>query len=238
MPSEPLPSPLLEVIVLSADDARQAEAAGADRIEVVSSIECGGLTPAAEVVQAIARQVGCPQMVMLRPHARSFVYDDADMRSVSESVAMARDAGAQGLVFGALTADGEIDIARLEQVLRWADGLPVTFHRAFDSAADLPRAARVLSRYRGLIAQLLTSGGQPTATEGRDMLRDLVRLWRQGVGIEPLIGSGVGPDTLAALREHTGARQFHVGSGARQGGRFGGPIDATRVQRLRELLSA
>lgn len=222
----------IEVIVLGIADALQAEAAGAHRLEVVSAMEHGGLTPSAEVVQAIARACRVPAMVMVRPHARSFVYGDADMRKVQESIAMAHGAGAHGLVFGALTTRGEIDTARLEQVLRWADGLPVTFHRAFDQACDLRAAFSVLGRYRGAVAQVLTSGGAPSAGEGREVLHTLVAQWRLGFGIEPLIGAGVGADNLTELHASIGADQYHVGSGARIGGRFDAAIDAARMAKL------
>ncbi len=227
----------LEIIVLDVDDALRAQAGGADRIEVVSDIDRGGLTPSASLVHGIARQCQLPQMVMLRPHDRSFVYSDEDMQQIREAVAMVRDAGAQGLVFGALTPAGAIDIGRLDQVLRWADGLPVTFHRAFDAAVDLALAFSELTSYRGAIAQVLTSGGAPTASAGRDVLRELVQRWHAGDGVEPLVGGGVGDATLAELRDHTGARQFHVGSGARLGGHYGMRVDALRVARLRALLT-
>jgi len=230
-------APQLEIIALDVDDALRAQAGGADRVEVVSAIQRGGLTPAAALVQAIARRCTLAQMVMLRPHDRSFVYTDDDMALVREAVAMARDAGAHGLVFGALTPAGAVDTARLEQVLRWADGMPLTFHRAFDAAADLAQAFTVLGRYRGAVAQVLSSGGQPKASAGRAVLAEMVRRWRAGEGVEPLVGSGVDIGTLADLRRHTGARQFHVGSGARSGGTYGMRVDALRVGRLRALLA-
>lgn len=236
IPGDLIPPPLrIEVIVLGAADALQAEAAGAHRLEVVSAMQHGGITPPAAVVQAITRACRVPAMVMVRPHARSFVYDEDDMRAVHESITMVRDAGAAGLVFGALTAGGEIDTARLEQVLRWADGLPVTFHRAFDQARDLAAAFDELGRYRGAVAQLLTSGGAATASEGRSVLRHLVQRWRHGGGIEPLVGAGVSDENLAALHADIGADQYHVGSGARIGSRFDADIDTARMARLLDV---
>jgi copper homeostasis protein len=228
--------PQLEIIALDVDDALRAQAGGADRVEVVSAIDRGGLTPSAALVQGIARRCSVLQMVMLRPHDRSFVYTDDDMALIREAVAMARDAGAVGLVFGALTSEGLVDTGRLEQVLRWGNGLPLTFHRAFDQAADLQQAFSVLGGYRGAISQVLTSGGKPTASAGRDVLRELVRRWRSGGGVEPMIGSGVDAATLADLRQYTGARQFHVGSGARSCSAYGMHVDALRVARLRAML--
>jgi copper homeostasis protein len=243
MPEPPPPQSLarararLEIIALDVDDALRAQAGGADRVEVVRALERGGLTPSAALVQTIARRCRIAQMVMLRPHDRSFVYTDDEMALVREGVAMARDAGANGLVFGALTPHGEIDTERLEQVLRWADGLPLTFHRAFDAAGDLQQAFTVLGGYRGAVAQVLTSGGRPSASAGRDVLRELVRRWHAGDGVEPLVGAGVDERTLADLQRHTCATQFHVGIDARAGGTFGMRVDALRVARLRTLLS-
>jgi copper homeostasis protein len=223
----------IEVIALSVQDALDAEAAGADRIELVSDMAQGGLTPAAEVIRDVVRRCRLPVMVMLRPHARSFVYDEADMHHVHAALALARDAGAHGVVFGALTPEGDIDRARLEQVLRWADGLPLTFHRAFDAARDPARAFVELGDYRGAVAQLLTSGAAPTAVEGADLLAQLVQRWQRGEGVEPLVGAGIHADNLAALHARVGARQYHVGSGARVGGRFEAGIHAGRVAALR-----
>lgn len=224
---------LIEVIVLSAEEARDAEAAGADRVELVADMAVGGLTPPAAVVHEVVRRCGLPVMVMARPHARSFCYDEADMRAVRDAVALARDAGAEGVVFGALTPEGDIDRAALERVLRWADGLSVTFHRAFDAARDPAHAFAVLGQYRGAVAQLLTSGAAPTAQEGADLLAGLVQGWRHGDGVEPLVGSGVHAGNLAALHARIGARQYHVGSGARVGSSFSAGIDAARVAALR-----
>lgn len=227
---------LIEVIALTARDACEAEAAGADRIELVTDMAQGGLTPSARTVDEVVRQCRLPVMVMVRPHARSFRYDEADMRQVREGVAMVRDAGAHGVVFGALTEDGDIDRAALDQVLRWADGLPLTFHRAFDAARDPVRAFGELSAYRGEVAQLLTSGAAPTAEEGAELLAQLVTRWRLGEGVEPLVGSGVHAGNLGTLHRRIDARQYHVGSGARVGGSFAAGMDAARIAALREAL--
>ncbi len=225
-------TPLLEAIVLGPEDARQARACGIDRLEAVASIDAGGLTPDETALRGILA-AGVPTMVMLRPHARSFVYDEADMRAVFGAIAMARRLGAHGLVFGALTPDGRIDTHRLEQVLDAAAGLPVTFHRAFDAAADLRAAHAVLGRYRSAVAQVLTSGGRPTAPEGADLLHELVHAG----GIEVLVGSGVDADSIGALHARVRARQYHAGRGLRRGHRCDAPFDPAAVARIRAALA-
>ncbi len=225
-------TPLLEAIVLSPEDARQARACGIDRLEAVASIEVGGLTPDETVLRGILA-AGVPTMVMLRPHARSFVYDEADMRAVFDAIAMARKLGAHGLVFGALTPEHRIDTLRLEQVLDAAGGLPLTFHRAFDEAADLRQAHALLGRYRNGVAQVLTSGGRATALEGAGLLRELAHAG----GIELLVGSGVDAHSIGPLHARVQARQYHAGRGLRRGQRYDAPFDPDAVARIRTALA-
>ena len=99
-----------------------------------------------------------------------------------------------------------------------------------------PPAFSELSAYRGAVTQLLSSGAAPTAEEGAELLAQLVTRWRLGEGIEPLVGSGVHAGNLAALHRRIGARQYHVGSGARIGGSFASGIDAARIAALRQAL--
>lgn len=225
-------TPLLEAIVLTPEDARQARACGIDRLEAVAAIEVGGLTPDQTVLRGILA-AGLPTMVMLRPHARSFVYDEADMRAVFDAIAMARRLGAHGLVFGALTPQGRIDTQRLEQVLDAAAGLPLTFHRAFDETADLRQAHALLGRYRSGVAQVLTSGGRATALEGAGLLRELAHAG----GVEVLVGSGVDADSAGPLHAQVQARQYHAGRGLRRRHRYDAPIDPDAVARVRVALA-
>ncbi len=225
-------TPLLEAIVLTPEDARQARACGIDRLEAVASIEVGGLTPDETVLRGILA-AGVPTMVMLRPHARSFVYDEADMRAVFDAIAMARRLGAHGLVFGALTPEHRIDTLRLEQVLDAAGGLPLTLHRAFDEAADLRQAHALLGRYRNGVAQVLTSGGRATAIEGAGLLRELAHAG----GIELLVGSGVDAHSIGPLHARVQARQYHAGRGLRRGQRYDAPLDPDAVARIRTALA-
>ena len=225
-------TPLLEAIVLAPEDARQARACGIDRLEAVASIEVGGLTPDETVLRGILA-AGVPTMVMLRPHARSFVYDEADMCAVFDAIAMARRLDAHGLVFGALTPEHRIDTLRLEQVLNAAGGLPLTFHRAFDEAADLRQAHALLGRYRNGVAQVLTSGGRATALEGAGLLRELAHAG----AIELLVGSGVDAHSIGPLHARVQARQYHAGRGLRRGQRYDAPFDPDAVARIRTALA-
>lgn len=203
-----------------------------DRLEAVASIAQGGLTPPAGVLRGILA-AGVPTMVMLRPHARGFVYDAADMRAVLDAAAMARRLGAHGLVFGTLTRAGQVDTVQLEQVLDAANGLPVTFHRAFDASADLHAAHATLARYRGPVAQVLSSGGRATALEGVATLQALAAAG----GVEVMPGAGVDASSIGPLHARLGARQYHAGRGLRVAGRYDAPLDPAAIAGIRRVLA-
>jgi copper homeostasis protein len=224
---------MLEVIAVRADDALHARDYGAQRIELVAAIEVGGLTPDAALIEHTVRHSGLPVMVMARPHARAFVYDHADMGEVRLAIETSRKLGAHGIVFGSLDASGNIHTAQLEQVIAWADGLSITFHRAFDEARDIVHAWRTLGRYKGEVSRVLSSGGASDALTGSAIL---AQLQRTRCGIDLLVGAGVNADTLPAIASVTQARQFHSGAGAREQGRFDQPLSRPAIQAMRAYL--
>jgi len=141
----------------------------------------------------------------VRPRAGDFVYTDAEHRTMLEQIQRAKDAGARGIVTGALTETQHIDERRTAELLDAAESLPVTFHRAFDSCADLAMALERLI-YLG-VDRVLTSGGARTAPEGTEQIRGLVT---QAQGrIEILAGGGIDGDNVARLVRDTGVREVH-----------------------------
>ncbi|MBO7747627.1 copper homeostasis protein CutC, partial [Paenibacillus sp. MWE-103] len=218
---------LLEVIALTPEDAAIAAAHGADRVEFVSAMEEGGLTPAAADVEQAAAEAGIPVHVMIRSHSRSFDYDEADMKRMMRDMRSLRLAGASAFVLGTLTPARTVDEEKLKRLLDAADGLPVTFHRAFDETRDLEEAYETLARYP-LIRAVLTSGGMPSVLEaGREIAR-LVRL-AGAAGPAVMAGSGLTPETAAGFARETGVRAVHFGSGVRRGGRQAEPLDPARL---------
>ncbi|QHT59644.1 copper homeostasis protein CutC [Paenibacillus lycopersici] len=225
---------LFEVIALSPEDARFAARHGADRIEFVATIEEGGLTPSWAFIEETAAACAIPIHVMIRPHSRSFVYSESDMEQMISDMAGLKQAGANAFVLGALTPGRTVDEEKLKRLLDAADGLPVTFHRAFDEAQDLEAAFETLARY-AQIRTILTSGGKPSALDAADMIARLVRMSR-GTGIEIMAGSGLTPATVAEFAQATGVRAVHFGSGVRRGGAQTAPIDAERLAAVRTAI--
>src|SRR5829696_1955845 len=152
---------LLESVVETVAAARAAEHAGAGRLELCARLVDGGVTPPPGLVTAVLERVSIPVFVMVRPRAGDFVYSEAEMADARHDVAAMRLRGAHGIVLGVLQRDGRIDVERERSLIERAQGLPVTFHRAFDAAPDLEAALDAVIAAGA--SRVLTSGGAATA---------------------------------------------------------------------------
>lgn len=224
----------LEVIATCVEDAIVAEANGADRLELITAITEGGLTPGIGMVRQVVKAVDIPFHVMVRPHSRSFVYGEADVLTMEEEVRAIADAGAAGIVFGALTAERKIDEAALERILVLAVGLNVTFHRAFDELADLPSGLRTLMQYPQ-VNRVLTSGGTRPAPQAVPAIRELMAI-ANGSSLRILAGYGLTLETVSQFVADTGVTEVHFGSAVRQEGNGLAPLDPSKLLSLSRLL--
>jgi copper homeostasis protein len=229
-------SVLLEVIATTVADARLAAQAGADRIELVTAMGEGGLTPSIGLIEAVVAAVGIPVNVIVRPHSRSFVYDADDFAVMLRDVRAVKTAGANGVVIGMLTADGEIDRDGLARAIDAADGLAITFHRAFDETRDLRQALDVLLGFQA-VTSVLTSGGKPSVLHAQAPIRELVQQ-AAGSHCTVLAGAGLTVDAIADFVSRTQVQAVHFGSGVRVGGNGLAPVDADKVAQVRALLNA
>jgi copper homeostasis protein len=229
-------SVLLEVIATTVADARLAAQAGADRIELVTAMGEGGLTPSIGLIEAVVAAVGIPVNVIVRPHSRAFVYDADDYAVMLRDVRAVKAAGANGIVIGMLTADGEIDREGLARAIDAANGLAITFHRAFDETRDLREALDVLLGFAA-VTNVLTSGGQPSVLQAETTIHELVQQ-AAGSHCTVLAGAGLTVDAVADFVSRTRVQAVHFGSGVRVGGNGLAPVDADKVARVRALLNA
>ncbi|MDR5756640.1 copper homeostasis protein CutC [Caballeronia sp. LZ035] len=225
---------VLEVIATTVADARAAERGGADRLELVTAMGEGGLTPGIGLVEAIVEAVAIPVNVMVRPHSRSFVYDADDVTVILREARAIAKTGAHALVVGMLRADGAIDTEGLTRVVEAAGDLPLTFHRAFDEARDLVAAFETLSAF-DRVTNVLTSGGKASVLDAAETITRLVGM-AAGSHCTVLAGAGLGVETVARFVASTGVRAVHLGSGVRVGGQALAPVDEARVRRVRTLL--
>jgi copper homeostasis protein len=198
-----VPAVLTEVCVDSPAGARAAAQGGADRIELCAALELGGITPSAGLLEAVVDTI--PTHVLIRPRAGSFVYDKYEIRVMAKDIEHAIDHGAESVVIGALTDDGNVDLDAMVRLIGAAAEVPVTFHRAFDEVRD-PLAALDDLLELG-IDRLLTSGGCASAVEGIDLISELVN--RCGDDLSVMLGGGVLPENASALVRSTGVREIH-----------------------------
>ncbi len=241
----------LELAVQDRAGVRIAAAVGADRVELASALALGGVTPspatlelAVETAETATREGAGPEIhVLIRPRAGGFHYD-ADELDVSErDVRRAVEAGAHGVVIGALTSDRRLDIAAIARLRDAAGAASVTLHRAIDVTAD-PLATLVAARDLGL-HRVLTSGGASRAIDGIDTLRALVA--EAGGAIEIMAGSGVDATSAPALAavgvdalHFSAKRTVHADGGVRMGSAADGVggHEVTDLDTARAVLTA
>ncbi|WP_245799293.1 copper homeostasis protein CutC [Virgibacillus siamensis] len=223
---------MLEVIVQNKQEAIEAEKCGADRVELVSAIQEGGLTPSIGTLKQVIGSVTIPVQVMVRPHSYSFSYSLEDMEIIREDVKAILDLGGSGIVFGALRDDHTIDENKLMEIIEMAPQLDITFHRAFDEAVSQKAAYRVLAKYKSHVKRILTSGGERDCEHGKDQLRSLVELSREMDGPKIMPGAGLSPENIRSIHSFVRADEYHFGKAVRLGGSFQNGFDVKAMQQI------
>ena len=163
---------LFEVCANSVESCIAAQAGGANRVELCAGIPEGGTTPSyGDIV--IAREVlqNTRLHVIIRPRSGDFLYSPIEQRIMLKNIDNARRLGADGIVLGCLTADGEVDIPLMKQFMEAVQDISVTFHRAFDVCRNPQKALEDIISLG--CDRILTSGQQPTAEAGIPLLKEL-----------------------------------------------------------------
>ena len=202
----------IEICANGAESAACAQQGGAWRVELCAGMPEGGTTPSAGEIIAARRLLDHTKLnVIIRPRGGDFLYSDLETAIMVEDIRTARESGADGVVFGCLTAEGQVDVPRMQVLMQAAEGMSVTFHRAFDMCADPFRALDDIMDLG--CDRILTSGLKNTAPEGVDMLAELVKRAAGRIIIMP--GSGVNAGNIRTLSEKTGAVEFHLSGRAK-----------------------
>lgn len=213
---------VIEVAIESVDDALAAEAGGADRLELCSALDLGGLTPSLGTYLEVRKAVRLPIWVMIRPRPGDFVYTEAEIRTMARDLELYRDLpspgpgpapsnseagghGPDGFVFGVLDEAGRVHPEAC-RVLRYRTGYrPCAFHRAFDKTPDAAAALDQLIRLG--FRRVLTSGGAKTAADGIRSIASLVRQADDRIEVMPC--GGVSAADAPRIVAETGCRQVH-----------------------------
>ena len=199
-------SVLLEVCAGSLEDLESAKAGGADRVEVNSGLQLGGLTPSPALLEEAVRLFPQGAVAMVRPRPGGFCYSAAEWRLFLRDAELVLAAGAEGIAVGALTADREIDVPRIDEVVRLAGDRTVVFHRAFDLTRDWRRSLEILNELG--VQRVLTSGQASTAIKGVATLRDMVESSQQLL-VRILAGSGIRANNVRELVRRCGVSEVH-----------------------------
>lgn len=196
----------LEVVVDSVESALAAQAGGAARVELCADLLEGGITPSAGMIAAVRRALTIGLMVMIRPRGGDFCYSAAEFAVMQHDLRVAKELGADGVVFGILTPEGTIDRPRMAELIALARPLAVTCHRAFDMTCDLSAA---LEELIGLgVERVLTSGGESSALEGLEQIAALHEQARGRIAVMP--GGGITERNIGKIVAATAVREVHV----------------------------
>lgn len=195
-----------EICANGVESCLAAQDGGADRVELCAAIPEGGTTPSYGEIQVARRLLTQTRMhVIIRPRGGNFVYSALEAERMAMDIAMCRRLGVDGVVFGCLTREGDIDMALCQRLMQEAQGMSTTFHRAFDRTRDPLQAMEDIIRLG--FDRILTSGQKPTAEEGIALLE---KLNRQAQGrIILLAGSGINEENIQKIQRATGISEFH-----------------------------
>ena len=194
-----------EICANSVASCIAAQEGGADRVELCSGIPEGGTTPSFGMIHKARASIDIALNVIIRPRGGDFLYTADELEEMVHDIRIAKELGADGLVFGCLTKEGDIDMEAMSVLMEAAADLPVTFHRAFDHSADPMRALQDIIDLG--CARILTSGCRPTAMQGSSLLAELVKAAGDRIIIMP--GCGVNESNIAEIARLSGAREFH-----------------------------
>ena len=197
---------IIELCAGSARDAMLAEKYGISRIELNTGLELGGLTPYISVVEHIKSNCNVKIIAMLRLRAGNFVYSHDELDIMLDMAENLLKAGADGLAFGAITLDKDVDIYACKSVLEKARkyNAEFVFHRAFDQLPSIHYIEKLIDFGAD---RLLTSGLYPSAWDGKDNIKAMQEQY--GSEIEILAGSGINTANVLKIAEYTGVKQVH-----------------------------
>ena len=198
--------PIIEICLESVESVIAAEKGGADRVELCSDLFEGGLTPTIGTVKTALRKSNIKINAMIRPRGGDFCYSDEEFEVMKEDIKAFKETGINGIVFGILTPEGDVDVKRSKEIIELARPLAVTFHRAFDMTRDPYKSLEELIKLG--FDRVLTSGQEATVPEGADLLEELVQIAGDRIIVMP--GCGITERNFPKLRDKIKAKEYHI----------------------------
>jgi len=186
-------------------EAKKAQIAGAERIELCENLSEGGTTPSYGTVKKVLEKIKIPVLVMIRPRGGDFCYTSSEIDIMIEDIRLFKKLGVKGVVLGVLTKDNKIDYPILKKLLKETKGMEVTFHKAID---DILNPAGEIEKLVKLgIDRILTSGGATTALEGKETLNQMIH--EASGQIKIVVAGGVTRENFEEVRSKIPSTEFH-----------------------------
>lgn len=198
--------PIIEICLESVESVIAAEKGGADRVELCSDLFEGGLTPTIGTVKTALKKSNIKINAMIRPRGGDFCYSDEEFEVMKEDIKAFKETGINGIVFGILTPEGDVDVKRSKEIIELARPLAVTFHRAFDMTRDPYKSLEELIELG--VDRVLTSGQEATVPEGADLLEELVQIAGDRIIVMP--GCGITERNFPKIRDKIKAKEYHI----------------------------
>lgn len=196
---------ILEICAADIESVYAAARGGADRVELCCALGEGGLTPSIGLIEQALIVPGIKVNVLIRPRPGDFLYSEAELRTMERDIEVCRSLGVNGVVFGALTPDGDVDIEVCHRLAEVAGDMHRTFHRAFDMLRDPHRAVCQIMALG--FDRILTSGQAASAMEGLDLIAGLQREFPD---MTFMAAGGISPANVAYIVGRTGIREVHA----------------------------
>lgn len=196
---------VLEIACFNLESCLIAQQAGAIRIELCSDYQVGGITPSKELIRELRKKITVDLFVMIRPRGGNFIYSENEFLQMQETILFCKEQNCEGVVFGILNENNEVDIERCSKLVSMAKPMQCTFHRAFDECSEPEKALNEISEcgfYR-----ILTSGGKGNAIENLSQFKQLIELSKNKITIMP--GGGIRSQNILEIIQQTGAKEFH-----------------------------
>jgi copper homeostasis protein len=226
----------LEICANSYQSAKNAQDAGAQRIELCQELSVGGITPSYELLKQVRDNLEISVFVLIRPRGGDFVYSDVEFEIMKHDIQLCKDLGCDGIVSGVLNINKTIDIDRTQELIELSRPLPFTFHRAFDEVSNFLEAFLQLIDLG--VERVLTSGQQTTAESGLELLKKLNIMSNGRIII--LAGSGITSENALKFKQ-IGLKEIHASASSlleENNSLLSIPLPYSDPQKIKAILNA
>lgn len=195
---------IFEVCASSFESARNAQLAGAQRIELCTELGVGGITPSYGLISKVMDELSISNCVLIRPRSGDFTYSDSEFDVMLRDIKFCRELNCDGVVTGVLHKDGRIDVERTQKLIEVAGDMDFIYHRAFDCTPNPEKAIEILKNLG--VKRILSSGQKKSAIEGLSMLKKLNEIAGGFPSIMP--GGGINSQNIQEIK-NAGFNEIH-----------------------------